>query len=172
MNLEPLLNASLAIQIHVLTVIPAAVLGLYMFVARKGTIRHKFAGRIWMMLMVATAISSFFIHEIRMWGDFSPIHILSVVTIAGAIGAIRAARKRNIRAHRGYVTGMYIGGIMGAGVFTLWPGRIMNKVLLDGLGDYGQDYTQYAILAAGIMVVIAYIVAYRLVRNAPQPRRA
>ncbi|MBN9033614.1 MAG: hypothetical protein J0I23_27860, partial [Rhizobiales bacterium] len=38
MTLAPLLDAPLAIQIHVATVVPAALLGIWMLLARKGTL--------------------------------------------------------------------------------------------------------------------------------------
>ena len=132
MTLEPLLQASLPIQIHVLTVVPAAVLGAWLLAGPKGTPRHRLLGRIWMGLMVASAVSSFFIHTLRLVGPFSPIHLLSVLVIVGAFQAIRAARRGDIAAHRRAVKGMYLGGIVGAGLFTVLPGRIMNAVLFRG----------------------------------------
>ncbi len=64
MNLQPFLDASFAVQFHVCTVIPAAFLGAYVLMTRKGTARHKRLGRIWVALMILTAISTFFIHQI------------------------------------------------------------------------------------------------------------
>lgn len=79
MNFEPLLNAPLAIQIHVAAVVPAAIIGLVIFLRRKGTKLHRVLGRVWIVLMIATAISSFFIHQINLVGGFSPIHLLSIL---------------------------------------------------------------------------------------------
>jgi uncharacterized membrane protein len=39
----------------------------------KGTATHRVAGRTWVVLMSAVALTSFFIHEIRLWGSWSPI---------------------------------------------------------------------------------------------------
>jgi len=83
MNFEPLLHAPLAIQIHVATVVPAAIIGLVIFMRRKGTRLHKALGRLWVTLMAATAISSFFIHQINLIGGFSPIHLLSILVLSG-----------------------------------------------------------------------------------------
>ncbi|MBB4063446.1 DUF2306 domain-containing protein [Gellertiella hungarica] len=132
MTLEPLLSAPLAVQLHVATVLPAAVLGAYLLARPKGTPRHRFLGRIWMVLMVLTSLSSFFIHTIRLAGPFSPIHLLSLMTLAGCVQAIRAARRGDIRAHRRAVTWMYAGGIGVAGLFTMLPGRIMHAVVFEG----------------------------------------
>lgn len=132
MTLDPIFNASLPIQIHVLTVIPAAVLGAWLLARRKGTPAHRLLGRLWMMLMVASSISSLFVHTIRMVGPFSPIHLLSIWVLISAFWAIAAIRAGNVRRHKQMVVGMYLGGIVGAGIFTILPGRIMNAVLFSG----------------------------------------
>ncbi len=133
MTLEPLLQAPLAVQIHVATVLPAALLGAFLLLWRgKGSPLHRMLGKMWMLLMVATALSSFFIHELNVWHGFSPIHILSVITIVGCYNAYRLARSGNIRAHRIAVTRTYVSGILIAGGFTLLPYRIMNQVVFSG----------------------------------------
>ncbi|CAN7400416.1 DUF2306 domain-containing protein [Neorhizobium sp. LjRoot104] len=132
MNPQPLLDAPLAVQIHVAAVLPAAVLGAYILVNRKGTPAHRLLGKIWMVLMVITSLSSFFIHEIDLFHGFSPIHLLSISVLVGAWRAVTAARAKNIRAHKAAVIGMYFGGIVIAGLFTLIPGRIMNAVVFSG----------------------------------------
>lgn len=129
MNLSPLLDAPLAIQIHVAAVVPAAILGAYMFWARKGTPVHRLLGKVWLGLMVTAALSSFFIHTINLLLGFSPIHLLSVYVLHGSWQAIRAARLHRIREHKRTVIGMYVGGIVVAGGFTLLPGRLMHAVI-------------------------------------------
>ena len=132
MTLEPLLDAPIAIQIHVAAVVPAAILGAYLLARPKGTPRHRLLGKIWMVLMVVTALSSFFIHQINLLYGFSPIHLLSIAVLAGSWRAILAARRHDIRAHRRIVSGMYFGGIVVAGLATLLPGRLMNAVVFSG----------------------------------------
>ena len=89
MTLEPLLNAPFAIQFHVATVLPAAVLGAFLLARPKGTPSHRLLGKIWLVLMVMTSLSTFFIHGINTVGGFSPIHLLSVYVIAGSVFASR-----------------------------------------------------------------------------------
>lgn len=129
MTLEPLLHASPAIQIHVLAVIPAALIGGYVLWARKGTALHRLLGRIWLFLMVVTALSSFFIHTINLVGGFSPIHILSVVVLVSAFEVVRSARRRDFVRHQRLVKSLYFGAIGIAGAFALLPGRIMHETL-------------------------------------------
>jgi uncharacterized membrane protein len=132
MTLEPLLNAPVAIQVHVAAVVPAAILGAYLLAWPKGTLRHRLLGKIWMVLMVVTALSSFFIHQINLVYGFSPIHLLSVLVLAGSWRAVLAARRHDIRTHRRIVSGMYFGGIVVAGLATLLPGRLMHAVTFSG----------------------------------------
>jgi uncharacterized membrane protein len=168
-NLAPLLDASLAIQIHVATIVPAAILGPCVFLSRKGTPRHRFLGRIWLGLMVAAALSSFFIHTIDLFLGFSPIHLLSVYVLYGSWAAIRAARARRIREHRLTIIGMYVGGIVIAGGFTLLPGRIMNEMLLTYPAEWPDATRLFAFLAimAGSILVIGTLSAL-----AARPRAA
>jgi uncharacterized membrane protein len=138
MTLEPLLSAPLAVQIHVATVLPAAVLGAFLLLWRaRGSAIHRLIGKVWLVLMVVTAISSFFIHALNVWHGFSPIHLLSAMTISGCIYAYRMARRGNIRAHRLAVIQIYVGGILIAGGFTLMPHRIMNKVVFSQTSPSG-----------------------------------
>lgn len=171
MNIQPLVDAPLAVQIHVATVVPAAFLGAFIFLARKGTPRHRLLGRIWLSLMVVTALSTFFIHTIRAWGEFSPIHILSVVVIVSSALAIHHARKGNIRAHKSTLISIYIAGIFGAGAFTFWPGRLMNRVFLGGEAPATAASTQQSILAVGTVVAIGYIYAIYVTRSKRGARR-
>src|SRR3954451_16640631 len=77
MSLAPLLEASGTIPLHAFAAMAAFVLGIVQYAAPKGTLPHRTIGWIWVLLMFAVAISSFWIHQIRLVGPFSPIHLLS-----------------------------------------------------------------------------------------------
>jgi uncharacterized membrane protein len=68
MTLAPLLDAPAVIQIHAFAAIAAFAIGLVQLSAPKGTVPHRLIGWSWVMLMLTVAISSFFIHIIRLWG--------------------------------------------------------------------------------------------------------
>jgi uncharacterized membrane protein len=130
MTLEPFTVAPLAIQVHLVSVLIAAVLGIWMFVQPKGTLAHRATGRAWMVSMVVAALSSFFIvTKDPVVGPFGFIHGLSVVVLAMVAAAIWAARAGNIRAHRRFVIGLYVGAIIGAGGGALIPGRMISRIL-------------------------------------------
>ena len=50
----------------------AFALGLVQFAAPKGTLPHRTLGWIWVTLMLVVSATAFFIHQIRLWGQWSP----------------------------------------------------------------------------------------------------
>jgi uncharacterized membrane protein len=132
MSLAPLLQAEPVIQIHAFAAIGAFALGLIQFAAPKGTLPHRTIGWIWVALMAVIALSSFFIHEIKMVGPFSPIHLLSIFTLVMLPLAVLHARRHNVKQHRGAMIGIFIGALLVAGAFTFVPGRIMHAVAFGG----------------------------------------
>jgi uncharacterized membrane protein len=132
MTLAPLLAAPAAIQVHAFAAIGAFGLGIVQFAAPKGTIPHRLVGWTWASLMLTLVVTSFFIHTIRMWGPFSPIHLLSLFTLVMLPLAVMAAHRHDVRQHRFAMTGLFLGALVIAGVFTLWPGRIMHTVVFGG----------------------------------------
>ena len=79
-TLLPFFAATWLIQLHILAAFFAIAGGGVQFFLQKGGSLHKLVGRLWVSSMAVVALSSFFIHEIRLFGLFSPIHLLSVMT--------------------------------------------------------------------------------------------
>ncbi len=129
MSLAPLLNAAPEIQVHAFAAIAAFVLGFVQLAAPKGTLPHRTLGWIWVVLLLVISASSFMINGIRMWGPWSPIHILSVTTPIMLVLAVLAARRHRVRAHKITMISIFAGALMLAGLFTLVPGRVMHTVL-------------------------------------------
>lgn len=132
MSIEPLLTASAAIQFHVLAALLALGIGLGILLGPKGTVPHRVMGWLWALLMAAIALSSFWIHELNILAGFSPIHLLSVATLAGLPVLILAARRHDLRRHRRMVYTLYFAALVTAGLFTFMPGRIMYRVAFGG----------------------------------------
>jgi uncharacterized membrane protein len=128
-SLAPLLNAEPAIQLHAFTAMAAFALGAVQLSAPKGTLPHRTAGWIWVALMVIVAVSSFFIHDLRIWDAWSPIHLLSVFTLAMLPLAVMHARRHRVDRHRRAMIAVFVGALVIAGLFTLAPGRIMHAVV-------------------------------------------
>ena len=102
--------------------------------------------------MFGTAVSSLFISESPMFGPFSPIHILSLITLGGLAFALRAAIKRDAIAHGRAMRALYAQALIIPGVFTFLPGRRMNAVF-----STGQDMAVFWVAAAIGAAVMAGI---------------
>ena len=98
MTLAPLLGAPAVIQFHAAFAFAAIGLGVVQFLAPKGTLPHRTIGWAWATLMILVAGTSLFIHTIRTWGPWSPIHLLSLFTLAVVPFAVCAARQHDVRA--------------------------------------------------------------------------
>ena len=125
MTLAPLLAADGAIRLHAFAAMAAFVLGVVQLSAPKGTIPHRTIGWVWVLLMLAVSISAFWIHKIRLWGPWSPIHLLAIFTLVMLPIAVLHARRHRVRQHRFVMIGIFFGALVIAGLFTLFPGRIM-----------------------------------------------
>jgi uncharacterized membrane protein len=104
-------------------------LGLVQFAAPKGTLPHRTIGWIWVGLMAMVAISSFWIHQIRLLGAWSPIHLLSIFTLIVLPLGVWRAHHHDIANHRRIMIFIFAGALVIAGLFTLVPGRIMHSVV-------------------------------------------
>lgn len=129
MQLAPLLEAVPPIPSHALVALGAIVIGAIQLLRPKGTRTHKTIGWMWTVIMAYVAISGLFIHELRMFGLFSPIHLLSVAVLVTLAGSITAIRLGNVRVHRLSMTILFYSALVINLVFTLWPGRVMHQVL-------------------------------------------
>ena len=129
MTLQPLLAASIWIQIHAFAALAAFGLGLVQLARPKGGSLHRAIGYAWATVMVIVAASSFRIHEIDQWRGFSLIHLLSIQVLATLPMLILAVRRGDVARHRKGMIAMFVGALVVAGLFTLLPGRIMHVVV-------------------------------------------
>jgi uncharacterized membrane protein len=132
MDLSPLTHAPLPIQLHAYAALSAFALGAVQLAGIKGTTRHRALGYTWAALMLVVAASSFWIHDLRLWGPWSPIHLLSILTLLMLPLGLWYAHGHRVRGHRYTMTGLFLGALVIAGLFTLVPGRIMYKVVFGG----------------------------------------
>ena len=165
MTLDPLLHASPAIQLHAAAAVAAFALGAFVLFRKKGDSTHKRLGRVWVGIMVLVAVTSFFIWEIRLLGLFSPIHLLSLGTLAALGQGVRFARVRQPVAHRSTMQATYIGALLISGLFTFLPDRIMHEVV------FGPDGATPVELAVFITVVTVVLAAFILLSRRPVRRR-
>lgn len=120
---------------HLATIIPAFLIGTALLFMKKGTPRHKLLGRIYMPLMLVTAIITLFMPAHvgpRIGGHFGFIHLFSLLVLKSVPSAYIYARRGNVAKHRSAMIGLYVGGILIAGSFAFMPGRLMNQWLFQG----------------------------------------
>jgi len=129
MNFEALTNAGWIVYGHALVALFSLVIGAVQLTLKKGTTLHRHLGRIWVVIMAVTALSSFGIHEIRMLGPFSIIHLLSILVLYSLWEGIHKIRKGDVQGHRKAMIALYIYAMLITGALTLLPGRIMNTVV-------------------------------------------
>ncbi|MDG2521072.1 DUF2306 domain-containing protein [Caulobacter segnis] len=127
-DLSLLARASLAIQIHVAAVTVALVIGGAVLTGIKGDTKHRVLGWTWVVAMAAAAISSLFISSIRP-GHFSFLHLFAGWTLVALPFAVAMARKHKVRIHGRMMTGLFVGGLVIAGITAFLPGRLMWAVV-------------------------------------------
>jgi len=118
--------------LHLATVVPAFFIGGLQFLRRKGTPAHKLFGKIYMALMLATALITLTMPAKvgpQLLHHFGFIHVFSLVALINIPIAYLAARYGNLRAHRAAMISLYVGGILIAGTLAFLPGRMLHKWL-------------------------------------------
>ena len=110
---------------HVFAALTSVVLGGYQLWRRpRGDARHRLLGRTWAVLLLWTAVTSFWIRDIND-GAFSWLHVLSVVTLVTVTLGVVNARRGNIQAHRGNMVGSWLGAVGAMLAATAIPGRMI-----------------------------------------------
>lgn len=120
---------TVASAIHLAAVVPAIVIGAVQLAAPKGTRPHRVLGWVWVAAMLAAAVSSFWIMELRHGAGWSVIHLLSLWVLFALAMAIWHVRRGNVRAHKRFMVGT-LAGLAGAGAGALMPGRFLAQLFL------------------------------------------
>ena len=117
--------------LHLATVVPCVFLGPIIFVMKKGSVLHKWMGRVYMLLMMVTATVTVFMPAVvgpRLFGHFGFIHLFSALTLYSVPNAYLAIKRGDVKDHRNTMILLYIGAIVIAGGFTLMPGRYLHYI--------------------------------------------
>ncbi|MGQ0531851.1 MAG: DUF2306 domain-containing protein [Caulobacteraceae bacterium] len=120
-------GVSWVVKLHVYAALTALAIGTVILLRPKGRGLHKTLGWGWVFAMATTAVSSLFIRDLN-GGFFSFIHLLSGWTIIALPMAIFAIRSRKVETHRRSMTGMFVGGLVVAGLLSFIPGRVMFEM--------------------------------------------
>ena len=137
----------------------ALVLGAWQLIRRpRGDRAHRRVGRVWVVAMYWTVLSSFFITELEP-GHFSWIHGLSALTFVTLTAGTWAAVLGRIAVHRQFMTGSYL-GLLGAfaGAVAV-PSRDIPQLLV---------HQPVVLTAAVFAVLIASATVVALCRVGPR----
>ena len=128
MNMGLIASAPLAIQLHLVTVLPAFALGSWLlFISKKGSPWHRKLGFVYLTLMTVTAIIAIFIQSLHP-GHWSWVHLFVPLTFWGVFAAIWRIRAGDVKGHQRAMFGLYFGGLIIAGGFTFFPGRLLHAI--------------------------------------------
>ncbi len=130
-NPAPMLNAPLSLQIHVAGALLALFVGAIIFLLPKGTGFHRLLGWTWVSSMIVVAATS-----IAMIVDFrtgiNALHVFTAITVISLWGGLAGIRRGDVRQHAGSMVGLYVGGLILAGIFAFIPGRVMWASVFGG----------------------------------------
>ncbi len=117
--------------LHLATVVPCFIIGTLLLVIKKGTNVHKILGRIYMILMMITALITLIMPTqvgSRFLNHFGWIHSFSFLTLYTVPAAYWAIKRGDIKTHKQKMILLYFGAIIIAGGFTFIPGRYLYEV--------------------------------------------
>ena len=134
---HPQLIINPAVITHVISMLSAFFVSFLILFKAKGTKIHKMLGWMFTVFMLISIISSFWI---KTYGIFSPIHVLSIVTIYWLVSGIIAVRLRRHNwqySHAFYMGSAYIGILIaGLGVLVrqyIAPGDVMMGFIVSAI---------------------------------------
>lgn len=151
--ISTLMDAPFAVQAHVASIAVTVLLAPLQIFRRGRDHLHKVLGYVWVVSMAIAALSSFLILDIRLIGPFSPIHLLSIYVLWGLWQSTRAAIRGDIATHKAWMQNMVLFALIGAGMFTFAPGRLMNRLF------FSQMPLEGFLLAIGCGVAV-FVVVY------------
>ena len=162
---------SLLVATHAFAASVALPLGAWqLFRPAKGDHQHRLIGRMWVVLMLYVSFTSLWIKELSP-GEFSLIHILSVLTIVTVSLGLVAAVRGDIRSHRVHMIGSWL-GLVGAfiGAVAVPVRHIPTYVVTEPAQAFAAFVA--VLLTAAVVVTTARVLAGALPESVPQRRMA
>lgn len=127
-NPTPLLAQPLSVQLHVAGAVLALVVGAVILLLPKGTGFHRALGWTWVAAMVVVAVTSV-VMIVDLGGGINPLHVFTAITALSLWAGLTGIRRRDVTRHAGSMVGLYVGGLVIAGLFAFIPGRLMWHVV-------------------------------------------
>lgn len=146
---QPLLEAGPVIQFHVLAASTALVLGPVALYRKRRDRLHKVTGYVWVLAMAITALSSFGIDSFALIGPFRPIHLLALLALWSLFEGMRHIFAGRVRAHQTVLRGLYLNGLLLAGLLNFLPGRVTNRIFFASTPELG-----YVVIGVGLCAIL------------------
>lgn len=123
----------LVVYVHFIAALAAMAIGAVQLARPKGTAGHRVIGWTWAALMMVVALSSLWIPAFL---AFTWIHLFTLFVMVTLPLALYRAHRGEIAGHAKGMRGIYIGGLIVAGVFAFMPGRVLGNLLWKGVWGY------------------------------------
>lgn len=139
MSYIPILQAPGLIQFHACVAMVALILGPIAIHRKRRDRLHKVIGYVWVLAMLAVAISALFIpsFDLALVGHLGPIHLLALLALFSVAQGMLAIWRRDLRTHERAMSGLYYQGLLIAGLFNFLPGRVVNRTLFPDIPEAG-----------------------------------
>ncbi|MBK6394642.1 MAG: DUF2306 domain-containing protein [Betaproteobacteria bacterium] len=123
----------LVVYVHFIAALAAMAIGAVQLARPKGTAGHRVIGWTWAALMMVVALSSLWIPAFL---AFTWIHLFTLFVMVTLPLALYRAHRGEVAGHAKGMRGIYIGGLIVAGVFAFMPGRVLGNLLWKGVWGY------------------------------------
>lgn len=149
MSLDPLLDAPLAIQLHIAAAVPAVLLGPIVLFRRARDRLHKRLGYVWIASIAALSLSGLMIpSDFPVIGRFGPIHLFCLLALWGIGDGLIRIRRGDVAGHLVTMQSVWFGAVGITGLLTLLPGRRLNRALFGEAFELG-----YLVLVLGLVAL-------------------
>ncbi len=111
---------------HLSAALAALLVGAVQLARVKGTAGHRVLGWTWAALMLTVALTSLWIPAFL---HFTWIHVFTLITLVTLPLGLWRAHRHQVVDHAKTMRGLYLGGMVVAGIFTLVPGRLLGNLL-------------------------------------------
>ena len=123
----------LVVYVHFIAALAAAAIGAVQLARPKGTAGHRVLGWTWAALMMVVALSSLWIPAFL---AFTWIHLFTLFVMVTLPLALYRVHRGEVAGHAKGMRGIYVGGLIVAGVFAFMPGRVLGNLLWKGVWGY------------------------------------
>jgi uncharacterized membrane protein len=123
----------LVVYVHFIAALAAMAIGAVQLARPKGTAGHRVIGWSWAALMMVVVLSSLWIPAFL---AFTWIHLFTLFVMVTLPLALYRAHRGEVAGHAKGMRGIYVGGLIVAGVFAFMPGRVLGNLLWKGVWGY------------------------------------